>query len=146
MSEDADTREAHRAERLRVYLAEDSPIMLSLLRDLIANEPGVEISGHSASAQKAVEEITGLRPDVAIVDIALENSSGFDVLRALSAMAKAQRPVVIVLTNFSLKRYRTEAERLGADYFFDKNGEIVGLVKVIGAIAASRRSRNGNGR
>lgn len=130
---------------LRVYLAEDSRIMTGLLRDLLSNEAGVEIAGHAVDARVAAEEITASSPDVAIVDVALENSSGFDVLKAIQAMPGAQRPVVIVLTNFALPRYRTEARRLGADYFFDKNGEIVALLKAIGAIAASRQRRDGPG-
>jgi DNA-binding NarL/FixJ family response regulator len=137
MTEDADSTNRQGGGPTRVYLAEDSAIMHRLLRDLLSNEHGVEVVGHAADARLASEQITALRPDVAIVDIALDNSSGFDVLRAMSAVPKSQRPVVIVLTNFSLPRYRTEASRLGADHFFDKNGEIVDLLRTIRAIAAS---------
>jgi two-component system, NarL family, response regulator DesR len=144
MTEDANSTNQSGAGCLRVYLAEDSAIMQGLLRDLLTNESGVDVVGRSGDARVASGEITELAPDVAIVDIALENGSGFDVLKALSAVPKAQRPVVIVLTNFSLPRYRAEASRLGVDYFFDKNGEIVALLKTIGAIAASRRRRNGS--
>jgi two-component system chemotaxis response regulator CheB len=143
MTEDADSTNRQGAAPTRVYLAEDSVIMHRLLRDLLSNERGVEVVGHAADARLASEQITALAPDVAIVDIALENSSGFDVLRALSAVPKAQRPIVIVLTNFSLPRYRTEASRLGADHFFDKNGEIVDLLKTIRAIAVSARGDSG---
>jgi len=74
-------------------------------------------------------------PDVAVIDIALEDSSGFDVLRALSKLSTSVPTTLVVLSNFATERYRAEAARLGADYFFDKNGEILDLLKTLTAIA-----------
>ena len=131
-----------RAQPLRVLIVEDSLIMQQLLRGLLTDEAGVEVAGVLANAHEAAEQITGSPPDVAIVDIALENSNGFELMKARLAMPEAKRPVVMVLTNFTMPRYRAEAERLGARYFFDKNGEIVDLLKAVGEIAASRQRRH----
>jgi DNA-binding NarL/FixJ family response regulator len=90
-----------------------------------------------------LRDITELRPDVAIIDIALESSSGFDVMKMMAAMRSEAHPVVVVLSSFATQRYREEATRLGADYFFDKNGEILQLLKAVAAIAAARVRRNG---
>ena len=124
-----------RARRLRVYLVEDSTIIVGLLRDLLAVDPTVEVVGESTTAGKAIADIASLVPDVAVVDIALEDSSGFDVLKALGKADPDARPTRIVLSNFATERYRAEAARLGADYFFDKNGEILDLLKTLTAIA-----------
>jgi len=124
-----------RARRLRVFLVEDSTIIVSLLRDLVAVDPTLEVVGESTNARKAVTEIAAIVPDVAVIDIALEDSSGFDVLKALGKGPRDTRPVCIMLSNFASERYRLEAEKLGADYFFDKNGEILELLKTLAAIA-----------
>jgi DNA-binding NarL/FixJ family response regulator len=118
-----------------VYLVEDSTILVGLLRDLLAVDPGLEVVGESTNARKAIADIATLVPDVAVVDIALEDSSGFDVLKALRNMADDARPLRIVLSNFATERYRAEAARLGADHFFDKNGEILELLKTLTEIA-----------
>jgi DNA-binding NarL/FixJ family response regulator len=118
-----------------VYLVEDSMILVGLLRDLLAVDPGLEVVGESTNARKAIADIATLVPDVAVVDIALEDSSGFDVLKALRNMPDDARPWRIVLSNFATTRYRAEAARLGADYFFDKNGEILELLKTLTEIA-----------
>jgi DNA-binding NarL/FixJ family response regulator len=123
------------AQPLRLYLVEDSPIMLALLRDLLTSEAAVEVVGQSANAGVAAAEIGTLAPDVAIVDIALESGTGFDVLRSLPAPPHGDRPVVIMLSNYATQRYRDEARRLGADYFFDKNGEIIDMVRTTVSIA-----------
>jgi DNA-binding NarL/FixJ family response regulator len=119
------------AKPFRLYLVEDSRIMVRLLRELLGGEPALEVVGQSAKAGVAEAEISALAPDAVIVDIALENSTGFDVLRALSARQGESRPVVMVLSNFVTQRYRDEARRLGADYFFDKSREIVELLNTL---------------
>ena len=125
----------HHARRLRVYLVEDSTIIVSLLRDLVAVDPSLEVVGESTNARKAVKEIGTIVPDVAIIDIALEDSSGFDVLKELGKAPRESRPLCIMLSNFASDRYRTEAAKLGADYFFDKSGEILELLKTLTAMA-----------
>jgi len=129
-----DSNTACPAKPLRVYLVEDSPIIVGLLRGLLRAEPTLEIVGHATQAGLAAKEIVSLAPDVAIIDIALENSSGFEVLRNLSSRSE-RRPIVMVLSNFSSPRYRDEAAKQGANYFFDKNGEILNLVGAIVFIA-----------
>jgi len=124
-----------RGRRLRVYLVEDSTIIVGLLRDLLAVDPAIEVVGESTNAKTAIAGITAQVPDVAVIDIALEDSSGFDVLRALSKLSTSVPTTLVVLSNFATERYRAEAARLGADYFFDKNGEILDLLKTLTAIA-----------
>jgi len=118
-----------------VYLVEDSTIIVGLLRDLLAVDPAIEVVGESTNAKPAIAGITAQVPDVAVIDIALEDSSGFDVLRALSKLSNSIPTTLIVLSNFATERYRAEASRLGADYFFDKNGEILDLLKTLTALA-----------
>lgn len=134
------------ARPLRLYLVEDSPIMVRLLRELLEDEAAIEVIGQSATAAVAGLEIVTLAPDVVVLDIALENGNGFDVLRAIAAQQGEVHPVVIVLSNYSSQRYRDEAQRLGAECFFDKNGEIVELLKTLVAMAQSTTRRNGSHR
>ena len=112
--------------------------MLALLRDLFGEDSAVQLVGQSTDAQSALCSIRQLMPDVVILDIALHNSNGLDVLRALPPRG-AGRPVVLVLSNFVTQPYRDEAKRLGADGFFDKSREIVALLEVI--VSMAKRGR-----
>jgi len=51
-----------------------------------------------------------------------------------------------MLSNFATQRYRDEAQRLGADYFFDKSVGIVELLKTVHVLAAGTTRRNGSHR
>jgi len=124
-----------------VYLVEDSPIMVKLLEELFRTE-AIRVVGHSAGARKAVLEIDALRPDVVIVDLALEQGTGFDVLRGTVPQQAGGRPAIIVLSNYASPPYREAAKRLGADYFLDKNSEIIQLFPLLESIAKETGKRN----
>ena len=130
-------------QQLRVYLVEDSPILLRLLKEFLKGV-GVCIVGHSDSATIATGEIEALLPDVIIVDIALQSGNGFEVLRTFSGRKQDDCPTRIVLTNFTSAPYRNAAEQLGVEYFFDKSFEILEMVKAVASMTAGAHQRNGS--
>ncbi len=125
-------------EQVRVYLAEDSAIILRLLAELFRDDDAINIVGHSSNAMSAITDVAALDPDVIVIDLALEHSNGFDVMKSIAKRDDEARPVVIVLSNYAAAPYREAARRLGADYFFDKNGGITELIKTIKSMVASR--------
>ena len=129
---------------LRIYLAEDSPIMMALLSTLLSGEPTLRIVGQAKSSQEALRDIESLNPDIVVTDLALETGSGFDILEALAARDAAARPIVIVLTNYVTDDYREKALGLGADYFFDKCGDIVRMLGTMTEIVGMKLRRDGS--
>lgn len=129
---------------LGIYVAEDSPIMASLLQTLLGGEPMLRVIGQGSTAEDALRDIGTLRPDVVIVDLALERSSGFEVLESLSAQPRSERPLIVVLTNHTDDDSREHAMRLGADFFFDKCGEIIGMLGTLTEVAREKLRRNGS--
>ena len=91
------------------------------LEAMLAEVPAIEVVGHAAGASAAIREILETRPDLVLLDVQLEEGSGFDVLRELHA--KAPELDVVMLSNFSSDPYRQLAERFGAKAFFDKSRE-----------------------
>lgn len=128
--------------KLGVYLVEDSEIMSTLLRELLEGN-GAAIVGHAGSAETAIRDISLVKPDVVVIDIALGRGNGFDVLKSLRDDPPAKLPLRVVLTNYSLAAYRRAAKRLGADYFLDKSTQIPELLRVIRSLY--RHASNGNG-
>ena len=68
-----------KAEKTLIYLVDDHPLMRESLASLIAQEPDLAICGESDNALRAEREIIAKKPDLAIVDISLNGSSGFDL-------------------------------------------------------------------
>ena len=115
---------------LRAYLVEDSALVFKRLGELL-EEIGVKFVGGADEATNAIAAIGALRPDVVVIDIALREGTGLHVLKEIGELPEEDRPVRIVLTNFSRQWYRDAAMRLGAGYFFDKSSEIPQLIDVL---------------
>jgi DNA-binding NarL/FixJ family response regulator len=107
---------------MQVFLVEDSPIVRQRLEAMLGEIPNTTIVGMAASAEDALAGILAARPDLIVLDVQLEEGSGFDVLRALHAQAPHLE--VVMLSNYSSDPYRQIAERFGARGFFDKTREI----------------------
>ena len=130
------------ARAYRIYVVEDSPILLRLLRDMLGGIPGALVVGHSDRADKAIAEIVETKPDAIIVDLMLQSGTGFDVLEAVGQQS-AKLPLAIVLTNFTMPPHQEWAERLGASYFFDKGTEILPMFRVMTELV-ERHRKNSN--
>jgi two-component system OmpR family response regulator len=102
-----------------VFLVEDSASIRERLVRLLESVPGAQVVGQASDADEAIAAILAARPDVVLLDLQLEHSSGFDVLRAVHSLEP--RIAFYMLSNFTTEPYRRHAERLGARGFFDKS-------------------------
>lgn len=121
---------------MQVFLVEDSPLIRDRLIALLGRVPGTRLSGHASDADAAIREILAAKPDVVVLDLALANGSGFDVLRAVHPTA----PQIdfYMLSNFASEPYRRLAEKLGARGFFDKSSEFERVREVIATRAVDQ--------
>jgi DNA-binding NarL/FixJ family response regulator len=123
---------------LHVYLVENSAIMVPFLIGLLDAEPGLRIVGHAGDASTAIREIDQLRPDVVVVDISLDDSSGFDVLKHFHARG-AGAPLRIILSNLASLPYRQAARKLGVTLFFDKSTDIRAMLRLMHQLAEKKK-------
>lgn len=97
---------------------------------MISEIRGIEPVGSAADAASAINLIREMHPDVVLLDIQLQHSSGFQVLKDIKS-----RPddsiVIIVFTNFAYPQYERKYLEAGADYFFDKSTQFDEVTKVL---------------
>ncbi len=124
------------APLLRIFLAEDSPMIQQRLTALLRRVVGVEIVGMAAGPDAAVSGIAATGADLAIIDLSLLGGSGLSVLQQL---ADWPQPIVkIVLTNFAIAPFRHRCMEAGADYFFDKTRDFIRVRDAIRDLAERR--------
>ena len=126
---------------LRVYLVEDSLIIFGLLRDLL-EQAGASVVGHAMGADEAIEEIGKTAPEVVVIDIALTDGNGFEVLKKL--VDQDSRPVIYILSNHAASPFRERAALLGADRFFAKDQEMTALIEAVAGMVTARRANEPN--
>jgi DNA-binding NarL/FixJ family response regulator len=127
---------------LRVYIVEDSPVILGMLVTAV-NSTGAKLIGSSDNAPQAIREVANLKPHLILIDMALRSGTGFDVLKALPESSYATTK--IVLTNYATAEYRDHSFRLGATHFFDKSSEVELVMRLITEMAAQRLTPNAKG-
>jgi len=117
----------------KVFLVEDSPAVLSRLREFLASAAGAEVVGDASTSACAIPAILDSSPDLVFVDLNLAEGSGFDVLRALCP----RLPGVdfYMLSNFDAEPYRQLAARLGAKGYFDKSKDLQRVRDLVAARA-----------
>jgi len=118
---------------MKVFIVEDSIVVRHRLKEMLSEQPSVEVVGTAETAQGAISKLEARPPEAIILDLSLPEGNGFEVLQA--ARRLDPRPIVIVLTNFAFAQYRDLSLQLGADYFFDKSAEFEDAVAIVGALA-----------
>jgi DNA-binding NarL/FixJ family response regulator len=120
----------------RVYLVEDHPLMRESLGTLLRQELGLVICGEADNAKRAEREILEKNPDLAILDISLNGSSGFDLIKSLRAVAP--RLKIIVLSMHDEKLYAERCIRGGANGYLMKRESSKRILDAIRDVLAGK--------
>ncbi len=83
--------------RVRVLVVDDSAFARKVLREVLAEDPEIEVLDHARDGLEGLEKIEALRPDVITLDLVMPNLDGIGLLRALRG-AGAARPRVVVVS------------------------------------------------
>src|SRR5471032_838065 len=84
--------------RLRVFIVDDNELTRTLLRMMIQGER-YEVVGDAASADRAMERLPALRPDIVCLDVMLLDSDGLALLRQICAALPACAVLMITACN-----------------------------------------------
>jgi two-component system, LytTR family, response regulator len=93
---------------VRALLVDDEPLARSLLAELLAKHPQVEIVGEAANGFEAVKRVGELSPDLLFLDIQMPKLSGFEVLELLGSEAPAT-VFVTAYDEFALRAFEVHA-------------------------------------
>jgi DNA-binding NarL/FixJ family response regulator len=125
----APKKTALKTNRIRVFIVDDHPIVRRGFQLLLGLEPDLLVCGEADNAPAALQKILALRPDVAIIDLALKGGSGLDLVKQLRAQALKLKLLVFSMRDEAV--YADRALRAGADGYITKEE---GTEKAIQAI------------
>jgi DNA-binding NarL/FixJ family response regulator len=114
--------------QLRVLLVEDSRRLAERIRELIELNEDATVVRTVDDEVSAIEAARKDRIDLIVLDLQLQTGTGFGVLEQLGA----NRPPVVVLTNYALPQYQKRAHDLGVEYFLDKSRDFERLSEIVG--------------
>ncbi len=121
----------------RVFLLDDHEVVRVGLATMLDGEPDLEVVGHAGNAVDALAGIAESEPNVAVLDVRLEDGNGIDVCREI----RSSHPEVhcIMLTSFADDRAMVDAGMAGASAYVLKQVRGDELTKTIRAVAEGRQ-------
>ncbi|RSS56991.1 response regulator transcription factor [Streptomyces sp. WAC01280] len=120
----------------RVFLVDDHEVVRRGLRDLIDDEPDMDVVGEAATAEQALARGPALRPDVAVLDVRLPDGDGISVCREL----RSRMPEVacLMLTSFDDEDALLDAIMAGAAGYVLKQIKGSDLVSAVRTVATGQ--------
>jgi two-component system chemotaxis response regulator CheB len=96
--------------RTRILIVDDSAVMRSLLRTVVAKDPSLEVAGAAADGQSALDAIDSLRPDLILLDVEMPVMDGLVTLKKLRA--KSHRMPVIMCSSLTQRGAKVTIDAL----------------------------------
>ena len=122
---------------IRVFVADDQPLIRHSLRLAIEADPDLEVVGEAATGNDAITGARRQAPDVVLMDVRMPGGDGIEATAAITGDPTLAHTRVLVLSMFELDDYVDAALRAGAAGFLLKDAEPADLV------AAIRRAHHG---
>ncbi|MDQ2822398.1 MAG: response regulator transcription factor [Pseudomonadota bacterium] len=122
---------------IRILLVDDHAIVRNGYRRLLDAEQDMLVVGEAARADEANEVMLRTQPDVALVDLSLRGSSGFEAIRGMLARRPALK--ILVLSMHEEAGHITQALRCGALGYLSKHCEPTDVIDGIRRVASGKR-------
>lgn len=99
---------------LTVLIVDDEPVARKVLREDLAEIPGIEIAAEAGNGKQALAAISQYKPDLVLLDLQMPGMTGFDVIRELENQP-ATWPSIVIVTAYD--QHAIDAFEAGAvDY------------------------------
>ncbi len=126
-----------KSARRRVLIVDDHPIVRQGLKRMIETEPDMEVCGEAATEAQARRAIRELMPDIVIVDLALQEGDGLELVRDVHAHHPDVPMLVLSMHDETIYAERLLAE--GASGYIMKQAAADQLLNALRAVLRGDR-------
>ncbi|MGB3339189.1 MAG: response regulator transcription factor [Devosia sp.] len=129
------TLSTQRPPHRTITIADDHPVFLAGLSDLLSTEASVQIVGEADTAATTVEMIAATVPDIAILDLSMPG----DVIRAITEiLGTATSTKILIYTAYCSTESAVRALEAGAVGFVLKTSPYEELLEAIEAVSSGK--------
>jgi DNA-binding NarL/FixJ family response regulator len=121
---------------IRVLLVDDHPLVRAGIRRVLETHPGLTVVGEASDGAQALRLVETLNPDILVLDLAMPDVDGLDVLDRLRRRSGNLR--ILVLTMHAGAEYVRRAIEAGADGYLLKESAVQELLTAIDTVRSGR--------
>ncbi len=122
--------------RVRVLVADDHPLVRTGLKKILEEVGEWEVVAEAGNGRDAVRQALALRPDVAILDIAMPELNGLEATAQICRREPGIR--VLILSMYADEAYVIRAMHAGARGYLLKESADADVVRAVTAVAQGK--------
>ena len=123
---------------IRVFVVDDHQVVRMGLKTMLESAPDINVVGVAASAQEAIERISGVTVDVVLTDLRMAGMNGEEMIGLLKKKYPNLR--CAVLTNYHSDEDVFRAMKAGAMAYILKTAPMENVIDAIRTVHAGERS------
>ena len=124
------------SQKKKIFIVDDHPLVCEWLTNLINQQPDLAACGEAGTIEAAMHAVTTLKPDTAVVDIALKGGSGIELIGKFKNACPGI--TVLVLSMHDEFIYAERALRAGAEGYIMKNEAAENIIQGIRSVNAGQ--------
>lgn len=114
---------------IRILIVENHPAICEALRYQIDRHPDLEFVGQTGAFGDALSQVETLAPDVVVMDIALKDGDGIELVKRIRAQGLNAK--ILIWSTFDAELYADRARRAGAQGYITKEHPTAEVVEAI---------------
>jgi signal transduction histidine kinase/DNA-binding NarL/FixJ family response regulator len=126
--------------RKRILIADDHEVARRGIRDIIANQPDLEVCGEAQDGFEAIVKTRELEPDLLILDLSMPKVAGFTAAQRLREAGNPTK--ILVFSNHAYAALGRLIESAGCQGYVEKSNAGEDLLKGIRAVLNGQRFYN----
>ena len=121
-------------KKIRILIADDHAVVRVGTRRILEQEPDLEVVAEAADGEEAVRQATRLKPDVAIIDVAMPKLDGIQATKQIKSVCPAI--AVLILSAYDDDQFVFSLLEAGAAGYLLKSVRGSELVDAVRAVQA----------
>lgn len=126
---------------IRVLICDDHLIVRQGIKQVLAEAEDLRVVGEAANGPDAIQQVrtghaAGSGPDVVLLDIAMPQRDGLDILKALKS--EFPRLPVLMLSTYPDRQYAVRSLKLGAAGYLNKSADSEQMIDAVRSVARGR--------
>lgn len=121
---------------IRVLICDDHLIVRQGIKQVLAEAEDVRVVGEAANGPDAIQLVRAGQVDVVLLDIAMPQRDGLDVLKALKS--EFPRLPVLMLSTYPDRQYAVRSLKLGAAGYLNKSAHSEQMIDAVRSVARGK--------